>query len=164
MLTFDDARWPGLKGGYRVPYDPRAALARLEGGDVDTAWEELWNNLHHQGDVGEVSYAAVPHLVRIHSMRSEPDWNTHALVGVIEIERHGPRNPSLPGFLRDGYLGALQELAALALVDLSRSTEPLLVRSACGVVCLARELTAAGRLLITFSDDELRAMLEEPSG
>jgi hypothetical protein len=68
MLDFDDSRWKGLKGGYRIPYDPRPVLRNLEEGkDLSDAWSELWDELHHQGDVDVASYAAVPHLVRIHS-------------------------------------------------------------------------------------------------
>jgi hypothetical protein len=63
MLPLFDAKWAKLTGGYRVPYDPSAALSRLEQGQ--DVWPELWNELHHQGDVGEDSDAAVPHLVRI---------------------------------------------------------------------------------------------------
>ena len=28
--------------------------------DIASAWDELWNNLHHQGDVVEASYADGP--------------------------------------------------------------------------------------------------------
>ena len=54
MLNVDDIRWTKLAGGYRVPYDPRAALRKLASGtEVSEAWKELWQELHHQGDVGE---------------------------------------------------------------------------------------------------------------
>ena len=54
MLNVDDIRWTKLSGGYRVPYDPRAALRKLASGtEVSEAWKELWQELHHQGDVGE---------------------------------------------------------------------------------------------------------------
>lgn len=64
MLQFDDARWRSYKGGYRVPYDASLALRRLlaEGPD-DELWDELWSELHHQGDLDQASYAAVPWLV-----------------------------------------------------------------------------------------------------
>lgn len=55
-----------MEGGYRLPYDPRPALDRLATVDVAAAWAELWQELYHQGDVGEASYAAVPELVRLH--------------------------------------------------------------------------------------------------
>src|ERR1700694_4323640 len=67
MLSLDDNRWNNLTGGYRVKCDPRPLLARLESDqNKETAWHELWEELHHQGDVGDASYASVPHLVRIH--------------------------------------------------------------------------------------------------
>lgn len=50
MIGTDDARWANLIGGYRVPYDPRPAIAKLDNGDRHAAWDELWNELHHQGD------------------------------------------------------------------------------------------------------------------
>src|SRR5690242_20920662 len=56
-MEYDDPRWVGLQGGYRIPYDPRNALHSLEANtNVEKVWEELWTELHHQGDVGEASY------------------------------------------------------------------------------------------------------------
>ena len=46
MLPLFDVKWATLAGGHRVPYDPSAALAKLEQGQ--DVWEELWNELHHQ--------------------------------------------------------------------------------------------------------------------
>ena len=75
MLELEDERWDGLKGGYRVPYDPRPALRKLYAQeDVGAAWEDLWQGLYHQGDVGEASYAAVPHLVRIRELMGPSGW------------------------------------------------------------------------------------------
>lgn len=71
-----------------MPFDPRAALQNLESNvHVKEAWHELWEELHHQGDVGEASYAAVPHLVRIYRERGAIDWNTYAIVAVTELAR-----------------------------------------------------------------------------
>jgi hypothetical protein len=82
MLDLSDLRWRQLEGGYRVHYDPRPALARLEqGADASQAWSESWQELHHQGDVGTASYAAVPHLLRVHGTRDVADWNTYAMPG-----------------------------------------------------------------------------------
>ena len=67
MLSFDDERWNYLTGGYKTQFDPRPSLRKLENQqDTATAWEGLWEELHHQGNVGDASYAAVPELVRIH--------------------------------------------------------------------------------------------------
>lgn len=73
-------------GGYRTVFNPRHLLHNLESNvQVKEAWHELWGELHHQGDVGDASYAAVPQLVRIHGERKLDDWNTYALVAVIEL-------------------------------------------------------------------------------
>jgi hypothetical protein len=59
MLGAGDQRWSTLKSGYRMPFDPRPLVSQLEDAQhVEEAWSELWDELHHQGDVGEVSYAA----------------------------------------------------------------------------------------------------------
>jgi hypothetical protein len=71
-----------------MAFDPRLALQNLESNvHVKEAWRELWEELHHQGDVGEASYAAVPHIVRIHRKRRLDYWNTYALVAIIELAR-----------------------------------------------------------------------------
>jgi hypothetical protein len=97
MLPLFDPKWASLLGGYRVPFDPSKALSRLEQGQ--DAWEDLWQGLHHQGDLGEASYAAVPHLVRIAAQAALRNWNFYGLVCLIEVERRGRRNPPLPGWI-----------------------------------------------------------------
>ena len=71
MLSLDDPRWRTLRGGYRVPYDPTPALRRLAAEWVnEPAWEELWNELHHQGDLDEASYAALTVIVNLAQRRA----------------------------------------------------------------------------------------------
>ncbi len=104
MLRLDDPRWSTLRGGYRAPYDASLPLAALERGE--DGWNDLWDGLHHQGDVGEASYAAVPHLVRIASGWPTRDWNVYSLVSLIEVERHRRGNPPIPAWL-SGHTPAL---------------------------------------------------------
>src|SRR5271169_2165056 len=113
-MELSDARWDGLLGGYRVPYDPRPALRALYGRDAP--WAELWQELHHQGDVGVASYASVPHIVAAYAQFATPDWNAYALVGAIELARvSGTGNPALPEWLSAEYREALQVLASRGL-------------------------------------------------
>jgi hypothetical protein len=159
-LAFDDARWAELHGGYRILYDPRHALRSLaEGLNVDAAWEELWTELYHQGDVGEASYAAVPELVRIHTERGVADSNTYALVATIEEARQDPKNPELPPWLRDSYTDALNRLAILGLNDLRAATDETLVACIIAVVAMAKGQPILGRFAIAFTDDERRELL-----
>src|ERR1700722_1269685 len=97
MLSLTDPIWPQLEGGYRVPYDAPIALAQMDRGE--SVCHELWQELHHQGDVGVASYEAIPQIVRICEVRREFDWNLYALAATIEIERHRKDNPALPDWL-----------------------------------------------------------------
>jgi len=116
MLPLDDPRWNDLQGGYRIPYDPTSALRRLDAGeDQQASWAELWAELH-QGDVGEASYASVPHLVRILE-RGDLDWNGYALIATIDIERRSRPNPPIPDWLAPSYHAAWQEVTGVALRD-----------------------------------------------
>jgi hypothetical protein len=160
-MNLDDPQWSRLLGGYRVPYDPRKALLALERSDeTDGAWKELWTELYHQGDVGEASYAAVPHLVRIQAARGAADWNTYALVAAIEIARRIGHNPELPGNLRDAYQAAWRELVKLGLHDLESAENPTLVTSILGVIAIGKGQFTLGQLAVDFDESERREMIK----
>ena len=159
MLEIDDPRWAELIGGYRVPYDPRPALASLESGDSE-AWKLLWDELHHQGDVDTASYAAVPHIVRIYQARCAPDWNAYALVGSIELAR-GRDNPDVPFWLEPGYSQALRSLARTGSRELWESDERELVQCVLALIALVRGHRLAGQLLLAYNEDELAEIVPE---
>ena len=155
-MELSDPRWTGLTGGRGVPFDPRPALRALAAGsDVQGAWGRLWDGLHHQGDVGEASYAAVPHLVRIHAARGVPDWNTYALVAIIDLARGRRRNPPLPPWLDAEYAGAIEQLARRALGELPDAADRETTRSMLSVLAIWKGARAYGRLLVELSEDEL---------
>lgn len=130
MLAMDDPRWAEVKGGYHILYDPRSTLRLLEQDDLaEGAWVELWEELHHQGDVGEASYAALTHLVRICRARQVPDWNIYGLASTIEECRQSGHNPRLPDWLHDSYAEAWRELVRLGAREFPEAVEPNLVIS-----------------------------------
>jgi hypothetical protein len=160
MFAMNDPRWNGLCGGYRVPYDPRPVLASLANGtDTEAAWSELWDELHHQGDVGEASYAAVPELVRIHAACGRSDWNTYALVATIEDARGKLDNPPVPLWLEAAYPAALQELLRLGLRELEDANTPELVASIIAVLAFGKGQRSLGRLAVAFTEDERSEIL-----
>jgi hypothetical protein len=161
QVDLTDAIWAKLQGGYRVPYDPRPALGRLEAGnEIPAAWAELWEELFQQGDVGEASYAAVPELVRVHRARGFADWNTYALVGTIELARDAERNPQLPAWLERSYQSAWDTLQRSAFEELPGATDDSLVRSILGFVALAKDQRNHGRLLLEFTSDEIEELID----
>jgi hypothetical protein len=161
-VNYGDPRWKTLKGGYREAYDPTPALARLESGsNSNDAWAELWNELHHQGDVGEASYAAVPALVEIQSRTRSLGWNFYALIATIEIERHRTANPPLPAWLASTYREAWLSVLPLALDELRTTSDHLAVHSALSVVALAKGQIKLGALVSYLDESELDELLED---
>ena len=159
MLSFDDERWNHLKGGYKTPFDPRPSLRKLETQqDTATAWQELWEDLHHQGDVGDASYASIPELVRIHRKGSAADWNLYAMVAIIELARTESPNPEVPEWLRDDYFRSIQELAQMGTKDILSADESETKRAILSVIAIAKGLRTHGKFLVAYSEDELSEM------
>lgn len=162
MLKLDDSRWAGLEGGYGIPYDARPVLARLEvDTDLAPVWEELWENLHHQGDVGEASYAVIPHLARIAASRNVRDWNLFALAGTIELERASHDNPGLPAWLEQSYESAWEQLFELARGELARADDSVTLRCLLATIAIAKGDHRRGKVLLDFDDEELDEILGE---
>lgn len=161
-LTAPD--WKTLTGGYRTPYDPRGAVLRLRTNPLDSdAWHELWNELYHQGNVGDASYAAVPLLVQACGAGLR-DWNFFSLVSTVEVARHRKVNPELPTWLRSEYEASLNRAADLALNDLQSASELLVIRSALSVVALARGDLRMGTLLSVLDGSDIDEQLEARVG
>jgi hypothetical protein len=159
MLSLDDSRWQNLEGGYRVRFDPRPQLLKLEANnDTKAAWHELWEELHHQGDIGEASYAAVPHLVRIYRERGVIDWNAYAIVAVIELARDGGNNPGVPNWLEDDYFHAIRELAQVGAVEVLRATDQEDIRAILSILALTAGARTHARFLLDYSGEELLEM------
>ena len=158
----NDHRWTELRGGYKERYDPRASIGRLAANNqVDTTWEELWNELHHQGDVGDASYAAIILLADAFQSRLPTDWNLFALAATIEVERHRRTNPLIPDWLSDDYRCAWEQLVEMALTSLRLSRDTLLVQSALAVVALGRNAVKLGALIIDLDSSEVDEILDD---
>jgi predicted house-cleaning noncanonical NTP pyrophosphatase (MazG superfamily) len=159
MLSLDDRRWQTLAGGYRVPFDPRLQLSKLAANnDTKAAWQALWEELHHQGDVGEASYAAVPHLVRIYRQRGVVDWNTYAIVAVIELARDSGKNPEVPEWLKEDYLQAIRDLAEAGAAEVLKAKNSEDIRAILSILAIAAGARTHAKFLINYSAEELLEM------
>lgn len=165
MIGFDDSRWAQMDGGYRLPFDPRPLLKRLESEDDRGAvWKEIWDELHHQGDVGVASFAAVPYIVRICLDRGALDWNVFAIVSIIELARGQGRNSDVPDWLKDDYFDAIRDLSKNGLSELPGAEDPELVRAILSVIAIEKGLRTHARFLVRYSDDELLEMYPDAVG
>jgi hypothetical protein len=157
-LALSDCRWKELEGGYRgIKYDASIPLKGLEQvnslKEAETIYEELWGELHHQGDVGIASYYAVVHLVRIAQEKRLIDYNVLALVSVIEIQRHKD-NPELPKALEPVYFEALIVLKRLANTALEQDTDLSLVQSALAAIAVAQKQVKLAEAILKFDSEE----------
>ncbi len=159
MLSLEDKKWRELHGGYRAPYDASVALRSMQ--DGVEVWDELWNELHHQGDVDIASYAAVPQLVRIASSRPWRDWNFYGLVATIEVARHRKGNPPVPEWLKADYDSAWTQACTLALADVDSRNGSATTCATLAVLALAKGELKLGALLSGLDESELDKWLEE---
>jgi hypothetical protein len=86
MLDYDDQRWETLQAS---PGGTGELAARLlsqirDGKGVDAAYAELYEQICHQGTVGEVAYAVVPHLIDI-AKQSRPEQQYQPLAQIAAV-------------------------------------------------------------------------------
>jgi hypothetical protein len=150
--------WDQLHGAYGRPFDPRPALAAIEAGGG--SWDILWEELHHQGDLGLASYAAVPLVARLAESAERPDWNPFALAATIEEERCNGRNPELPAALAAEYAQAWDRLFRAAHRFLPEAEEAPLLSALFAVLAVGKGLKQLARLALV-TEEERRELIEE---
>jgi hypothetical protein len=86
LLPLDDPRWPTYRSGYRLSYDVVPLIRQLQQeGASKQFWETVWDELHHQGDVGEATYALIPYLVDYQSGQSALDEQLFHFCVVVDL-------------------------------------------------------------------------------
>ena len=162
MLNWEDDRRGSLAGGYRMIFDPRPLIGRLEIAPDDAEiWVELIEELYHQGDVGEASYLAVPLLAQSDAITKALPWQLLTLVSFIELARTNPNNPSVPELFLCDYLAAIERLAGLSLKAIEKSESPEQLRGMLCILALHKGLRVYATTLIDYSEDELKDILPE---
>ena len=158
MIQLNDSKWKELEGGYRTPYDASIALKRLGETnnleEVDEILAELWDELHHQGDVGLASYFAVPHLIRITREKGTVNSSVLGLIAVIEVQRH-KKNPQIPKEYLKHYLDFLNQIPEL--IELAKNSEWDLEFTATALSALAasKGQIKVAEALLNFDDEDV---------
>jgi hypothetical protein len=104
------------------------------------------------------------HTLRIHRKRGLDDWNTYALVAVIELARGKGKNPEVPSWLKEEYFGAIQELAKLGSVEVLRAENPEDIRAILSILAIGKDARTHARFLLEYSDDELIEIERQAQG
>ena len=118
-MELDDRAWGLLNGGYRIPYDASKPLKKLKGilsqKERREIFNELWENLHHEGNVGLASYLAIPHLIDICIENKSLDRNFIGLCVTIENCRTSKgENPEIPSQYATSILGRSLDLRSIS--------------------------------------------------
>jgi hypothetical protein len=164
-ITLDDEIWKALKGGYKITYDVSIPLKQLkktsDKNEIDKIYKELWNELHHQGDVGFASYLAVPQLVSIARENGLFDWNILALCTTIEQQRLLGNNPPLPTEYVDYYFEAWADLKRLIIENLAFVEDEITLRSALSALAACNRQIKLSKAILELSEDVLDEFLEQ---
>jgi len=160
-LGLDDPRWARLEGGYRTVCDPRPHLGTIvSGGSVAAAWSALWEDLHHQGDVGAASYAAIAVLGPWARSTGSDDWNVYALAATIEECRAEGDNPPVPAWCAPFYSAALDDLFHAAHERLPSAETDELIAGLFAILAIGKRRPLLARLAL-LTEKERAEMLDE---
>lgn len=164
MTNLEDRIWLTAHGGYRIPYNASLPLRKLrdasrpdEFGHILT---ELWDNLHHQGDVGLASYLAIPHIVSIGIERRSLDWKFIGLCTLIENCRIDERNPEIPPEYQDLYFDSLKELEKYLLLNFKNITDQTSLRLALALFATLNGQPDLGKAIGILDEDVARELVK----
>ena len=159
LLPLDDPRWATYCGGYnRIPYDVVPLIRQLQHeGASERFWEIVWAELHHQGDVGEASYALIPYLVEFQSRQRELDEQLFHFCVVIDLAQPENNNPPVPSELELSYAMALHKLPAVGAELLRRGCSEAVLTGVAAATALAAGHRVLARAYLEFGR---RAALE----
>ncbi|MCU0289668.1 MAG: hypothetical protein MUF15_25155 [Acidobacteria bacterium] len=165
MKNLDDKIWKALKSGYKMPYDPTDIIKKLEKDkNSKNAWEAIWEELHHQGTIGDASYAIIPYLIDIHKRKHFDDWQIYSFVSLIIQESRRKTNPKIPKWIEKDYSESLKDLFNIALKDLKKSDDKLLTRSILGFLAFQKNLLKYGAIITAYDESEIDEFFEDRMG
>lgn len=164
-MDLDNIIWRKLQGGYKMVYDASRPLKKLKTADrkdeMNAIFDELWENLHHQGDVGTASYLAVPHLVKICIEKKSLDWNFIGLCVLIENSRLQEHNPELPDEFQDIYFEGLSRLENYLLLNFKNITDQNSIRLTLALFATINGLPNLGQAIELMDEDVLTDFLKQ---
>ena len=164
-MDLDNKIWSTLEGGYKIPYDASIVLKQLKSSVdnkiIDSGFKDLWDNLHHQGDVGIASYLSVPEIVTICVDKKSFDWNFIGLCLVIEHCRLSEHNPKLPEQFQNEYFNALNRFEEYLLANFKLIKDPTALRLALALFATLSGQPDLGKSIENLDEDVIAEFLEQ---
>ncbi|MDX1940510.1 MAG: hypothetical protein SFU99_08160 [Saprospiraceae bacterium] len=164
MLNLDDPIWKTFNGGYRIPYDASLPLRKLETindeNEINKILRELWQELHHQGDVDLASYFAMPHLIRIAKSKKLKQYDIPALVATIEIQRH-LNNPTIPKNYAEDYLNGIKEIIDVIKLNQSLPWDKTYATCAAAAIIAVNGQPALANIIFDLDEEGIAEKFEK---
>jgi len=163
LLDLNDPCWENFDSGYSE-YDPRVTewiKTLLSGNFAESHWNFLWDELHHQNDVWETSYAVIPYLVEYAKKHENYDWQIFGFPVVVELAKLDIENPAIPEVIEASYFWSFKELAKIALAFDSWTEEQTPVIAACIALAKGQRIFARAYLEMSSVDTAKNFLLDE---
>lgn len=172
LLPLTDERWSSYRTGYnRRPYESVRLIEHMrQHGLTEWFWDQVWSELHHQGDIGEASYAVLPYLVEHVRNLDAVDAQVVAYACVVEECRrneHGQGNPPVPHEVAPSYESALHALPVVVLSKAPEFWNEDLVRYVASLIALTHGQAKLAEAYQDFTAQEaerwLKVYYDEPT-
>ena len=164
-MELNDKIWDQLDGGYKIPYNASISLQILKkavrSNEFKVPFDDLWENLHHQGDVGLASYLAVPQIISICIDKHSLDWNFIGLCVLIENCRIAGNNPELPPEFESDYFDSLAKFENYLLLNLKQIQDHTAFRLALALFAILNDQPGLGKAIEILDDDEISEFLKK---
>ncbi len=164
-MELEDRKWGSVEGGYRIPYDASKPLRKLKGAvnadERQEIFDELWENLHHQENVGVASYLALPHLIDLCIESKSLDWNFIRLCVTIENCRLNGKNPELPNQYDDIYFSSLTKFEKYLSGNLKNINDRTAFRFTLSLLATVNGQPQLGKAIENLDEDALDKFLSQ---
>jgi hypothetical protein len=166
LLPLEDSRWATYRGGYNgILYNAVPIIRRLQReGATNEFWEHVWAELHHQGDVGEATYALVPYLIDYQSRQRELDEQLFHFCVLVDLQQPENNNPAIPSELEFSYMRALRALPVIGAEQLKRGSAEHVVMGVAAAIALAAGHRILARAYLEFGRDDALPYLKDLCG
>lgn len=124
----------------------------------------MWDDLHHQGDVGEASYAIIPYLVEHQSHQRELDEQLYPYCAVVDLAQPENGNPPVPPEIELAYAQALRRLPVIGAELLRRGCSEATVMGVAATTALAAGHRTLARAYLEFGREDALEYLRNLNG
>jgi hypothetical protein len=157
VLALDSPRWRELSQSHGTAEDiPRLldALASVEEDDERAGlWYGVWATLAPDGPSVSAAFAAVPHLLAIAETRgAEEQVSSLHLSAMVEMNRHLPGAPPIPGDLLESYALAIESLPRRVADLASMPWDTALAQILAAVILVGKRQPTLARALLALGE------------